>query len=71
MSKLFELLVLRPNRWYDRLPEPRRFLTFIITMAVLLIGCSLVFGSNFGSLAFCALFGIPTIFWRIIYFNKN
>ena len=32
MSKLYA--------WYDKLPEPKRFLTFFIPVSVLLVGCS-------------------------------
>ena len=35
MKKLYELIINRPNRWYDSLNEPYRFIVFILPMSAL------------------------------------
>jgi hypothetical protein len=48
MKKLFELLVMRPNRAYDNIKNPNvRFLTFFVPLALMIIlfpTISLLFG---------------------------
>lgn len=35
MKKLYEFVINKPNRWYDTLQEPYRFIVFILPMSAL------------------------------------
>jgi uncharacterized membrane protein HdeD (DUF308 family) len=71
MTNLFELLVLRPNRWYDNLPSIRRFIIFICSLITLVTGSTVLFGPTWGNVVFYGCFGLPFIVWRIAYFHYN
>lgn len=65
MKKILELLVYRPNRWYDNLEEPFRFLVFtlgIILPISILLGCEMYLSY--------VIFLVVFISWRLIHFAR-
>ena len=66
LAFLYDVFLIKPNQWYDSLPEPNRFLTFIIPYAVLILTLSY---KN----QIWILMGIMiiTFIYRICYFNTK
>lgn len=56
-------LIVKTNRWYDSLKEPKRFLIFFIPMIFLIIGMN-----SFGHPIICAvsyLIAAILLMWRV------
>ena len=63
---LYDVFLIKPNQWYDSLPEPNRFLTFIIPYAILiLVLCT------FNQIWILMSIMILTFIYRVCYFNSK
>ena len=67
MNKLINWLVIVPNRSFDRIPEPSRFLTFFLSVMVVVIACSTIPNQSMRDFTTATLC-ISLTLWRVLYF---
>lgn len=68
--KPIDTLIMRPNRWYDRLPETRRFLTFLIPLILGQFAFGIAHIYTNSPLCYVIWYGALVVFgiWRWSYF---
>lgn len=65
--RLVRLFVMQPNRWYDNLSEPRRFLTFFLPLMAGQVVAGIAGGVWYA--AWWGFLGLMVCPWRLAYFG--